>query len=229
MRYIALGLRDSLAIMAGYIPVSFSFGLTAQHAGLSAWMTMAVSMFVYAGASQFVLVGLVAAGAGVINTLVAVLLINVRHLFYGPSIARFFSGHKERFPLAVLAYGLTDEVFASASGRLAEIEPAVRRRWFFGVALGAYSSWLLGTALGLILGQQLASGPAWLNETISFVLPALFASLLLEIMHTSGLKVIIASAVITAALLPLVASHWAMLLGMIGGAAFAMLRRNYEH
>ncbi|MFM2484541.1 AzlC family ABC transporter permease [Celerinatantimonas yamalensis] len=218
MRYVAAGLRDSLAIVAGYLPVGFSFGLTAQHAGLSPWMTMAVSMFIYAGASQFVLVGLVSAGAGIFNTLLAILLINVRHLFYGPAIARFFTATKERLPLAVLAYGLTDEVFASASGRMAEIPSSVRRRWFFGVALGAYSAWLTGTGLGILLGQSLTAGPMWLNQTVSFVLPALFVSLLLELMRSVSLAVIVSAALITLVLLPFTAVHWAMLLGMAGGA-----------
>lgn len=225
MRAFIKGVIDCFAVMMGYIPVGLSFGIAAQHVGFSPWMTMAVSLFIYAGASQFVLLGMVASGSSALNTIIAIVLINLRHLFYGPAIAHFFKASFSKFPLSLLAFGLTDEVFASASSQLKKMDPSERRPWFFGMAVGAYSSWLLGTFLGVILGSWVERAPAWIGETANFVLPALFASLLLEVAHRQMLPILVVAALATIIFAIYLPSHWAMLLGMLGGASVVFIKR----
>ena len=62
-RDFALGVRDSFAIVLGYVPVAISFGLAASQAKIPAWLTVFASIMMFAGAAQFVLVALVATGA----------------------------------------------------------------------------------------------------------------------------------------------------------------------
>ncbi len=52
------GLKSSLPIVAGYLPVSFAFGVAAESAQTSTLEAVLTSLFIYAGASQFALVGL---------------------------------------------------------------------------------------------------------------------------------------------------------------------------
>lgn len=75
------GLLDSLSIGLGYVPVAISFGLAAVYADISPWVAVLVSVLVYAGASQFILVSLVASGSAALSIVGIVLLMNLRHFF----------------------------------------------------------------------------------------------------------------------------------------------------
>ena len=218
---LALGLRDSLAIAVGYFPIAVSFGIAAVQAKLSAWMAVAISLFVYAGASQFVLVALFATGASALSIITTVVLMNVRHFFYGPSLLPKLALPKKHLPMPLLAAGLTDEVFAAAMGKIDSIPAALRERWYVGMQLGAYSAWVSGTAVGALMGQQLGQQAPWLQATLGFVLPALFIALLLELMAHSRWLVIATAMLATGVLLQIAPSHWAMLGGMAAGAAFS--------
>lgn len=222
MRPIAKGLADSLSIGAGYLPIAFSFGLAAVQANLSPLTAVLISGIVFAGASQFALIALVAAGGSLLTVVSTVLLMNVRHIFYGPAVIAKLGNGRPSLPPPLLAFGLTDEVFAAAVGKLQSIAPPERERWYVGLQLGAYSAWVLGTALGAILGQQLTSHSAFLRDSLAFVLPALFLSLLLEI--GGQRRVLVAAVVATAAALPFMPAYFAMVVGMVVGAALGYRR-----
>ncbi len=215
---VGKGLTDSLSIGLGYFPIAVSFGLAAIQAGFPPWLAILVSLTVYAGAAQFVLVALAAAGAGAFGIISTVLLMNVRHLFYGPSILDKLGTALRRLPLPILAFGLTDEVYAASIGRLDRIAPEQRQGWYMGMQLGAYASWVSGTAVGALLGHQLGQQAPWLRETLDFVLPALFFALLLEILRHTRLRVTLGAMLATAALLMLLPGHIAMLGGLASGA-----------
>src|SRR5690606_37806921 len=142
-----------LSIALGYVPVAISFGLAAVYAGIAPALAVLISLVVYSGAAQFILVSLVAAGAGPISVVGIVLLMNLRHLFYGPALAAKLGRRPGRLPLALLAAGLTDEVFATAVGRLEQQPEDEREYWYAGLQLGAYAAWVGGTALGAFFGQ----------------------------------------------------------------------------
>lgn len=215
---VGKGLTDSLSIGLGYFPIAVSFGLAAIQAGFAPWLAILVSLTVYAGAAQFVLVALAAAGAGAFGIISTVLLMNVRHLFYGPSVLDKLGSTRQRLPLPVLAFGLTDEVYATSIGRLDRIAPEQRQDWYLGMQLGAYASWVSGTAVGALLGHQLGQQAPWLRETLDFVLPALFFALLLEILRHTRLRVTLGAMLATAVLLWLLPGHIAMLGGLASGA-----------
>lgn len=219
MHPLAKGMLDSLSIGIGYLPISFSFGLAALQAGLSPMTAVLISAVVFAGASQFVLVSLLAAGGSFVAVASTVLLMNIRHIFYGPTIISQLGGDRPNSPRALLAFGLTDEVFASAVGKLPRIPVRDREDWYLGLQLGAYLAWVIGTVLGTTLGLEVTNQSAFAQETLSFVLPALFFSLLLEIRAGIPNRVIYSSAIVTAILLPILPGYLSMIAGMLTGAA----------
>lgn len=216
------GLAASISIAAGYIPIAFSFGLASLEAGLSPLATILISVLVFAGASQFVMISLLASGAGVLVAVPTILLMNARHLFYGPALATKLQ--RDRAPSTLLSFGLTDEVFAASMSRLNEIEPVERSGWYIGMQTGAYLSWVLGTALGALLGGSLEQPPIWVSEALSFVLPALFFVLLLEMDIRNLARTLIFTALLTVGLIGLLPSHHALALAMLGGTLFHALR-----
>lgn len=168
------GLRASATIALGYAPIAFSFGIAAVQAGLSSALVLGISVLVYAGGSQFVLIGLLTSGAGVVTAVPTIWLLNARHLLYGPALAPQLAATRTTW-----GPGLTDEVFAYAAAQMAQQPPEARAAWLGGVQAGAYAAWVGGTALGVWLGPSAL--PPWpvLQAALQFLLPALFFALLL--------------------------------------------------
>ncbi|ATJ83680.1 AzlC family ABC transporter permease [Halomonas beimenensis] len=165
------GLREAIPLLGGYVPVAISFGLIAVQAGFSAWEAVVISTLVYAGASQFLFVGMVAGGAPLWLVVAMTLLINLRHVVYAPNLAPWVTTSRW-WPW--LMHGLTDQVFALAHHRLPQLPEAQRLGWFTGAALLAWASWIGGTALGAVAGDWLIGGWPLLGEVMPFALPALF-------------------------------------------------------
>ncbi|WP_226661564.1 AzlC family ABC transporter permease [Microbulbifer aggregans] len=170
-----LGVRESIPLLGGYIPVAISFGLIAVQSGFTAWEAVAISVLIYAGASQFLFVAMVAAGAPLWFVVVMTLLINARHVVYGPNLVPWLTTSRW-WPW--LMHGLTDQIFALAHTRLPQLPPEDRLGWFFGGSLLAWFSWIGGTALGAVAGKELTQQWPLLGEVMPFALPALFLVLL---------------------------------------------------
>jgi len=217
------GLAESLSIAAGYLPIAFSFGLVSLRLGLPEWQPLAMSVLVYAGASQFVMASLLASGASAVMVAGVVILMNLRHVFYGPSLLSRLALPPSSLPRALLAFGLTDEVFALASSRAARLSTPHSDYWLLGLQLGAYLSWVGGTALGVGLGASLGVLPGALEHGFQFVLPALFLALVLELRTAAPrlLLPLVVLATLGAALL--VPGHVALLVAMATGAGVALL------
>lgn len=212
------GLRDSLPVAAGYIPIGFSFGLAALQAHLLPMQSSLISLLIYAGASQFIFVSLLSAGSSVITLITTVLLMNVRHLFYGPAIYDKIGLQQRVLPIPFLAFGLTDEVFATVISKYQTIAQPARIYWYLGLQLGAYLGWQVGTLAGTFLGDALLNRYPALQQTLGFILPALFFTLLLEIRHHVSWRVAVITTLATTALVWTVPIHMALLGGMLAGA-----------
>lgn len=221
-RWFGRGLLSSLSVAAGYLPIAFSFGLAALQAGLSPYITILTSVVVYAGASQFVLITLMASGAGWVTAVPTVLLMNARHLFYGPALLNRLPHHCRSMPPPLLAYGLTDEVFATALGKLDSIPQTSREAWYVGLQAGAYASWVGGTILGVTLSSSFQNPPVFVEAGLSFILPGLFFALLLESGIRHAARTIGITAIATLILIAMLPSYHALALGMLTGATFNM-------
>lgn len=173
MKKIAAGLIAPIPIAGGYVPVAITFGLIARSAELSTLDALAASLIVFAGAAQFLAVGMYAAALPAVQIILAGFLLNLRHLLMSSVIARHLKGSTTA-TRSVLAFGVTDEVFGVASWRSAEggaIEPG----FLAGLELGAYLAWSTGTLAGALLGDVIPPG---LRTAMGLALYALFASLL---------------------------------------------------
>ncbi|WXL24225.1 AzlC family ABC transporter permease [Ectopseudomonas mendocina] len=217
IRAFGSGLTDSLSVAAGYLPIAFSFGVAAIQAGLPAAIAILASVIVYAGASQFLLISLLASGAGIWTALPTVMLMNARHVLYGPALIPGLSAPPQlRSPLQ--AFGLTDEVFATAMSKLPSINEADREHWLLGLQIGAYASWVGGTIVGVLLVAEVGNWPVSVREGLSFVLPALFFALLLETGVRRWMLPILAAALTAAVLGLFIANYNALVVAILVGA-----------
>lgn len=203
------GLRMSLPIMTGYVPVAIAYAATALASGLSPAQTMAMSLFVYTGAGQMAAAAMVAQGLSILSITVAVFVMNLRHIIMSTVIMERFA----RIPLwqrLLLSLGITDEVFAlETADRKTRRSPAC----FAGIALGAWLSWNVGTLLGCLLTSML---PAPLTTALSLSLYAMFISLLVPQVK-AHVRLVIPVAV-SAVLSTLIGSSMGIIIGSLAGA-----------
>lgn len=218
------GLSASLPIVLGYFPIAFSFGVAATRADFTGIEAFALSLIIYAGASQFLALALLSSGAPVLVAAFTLIAMNLRHVLYGPSLMREAGEEASTRHAWAWAWGLTDEVFGQALGALARGQ-RFSERYMFGLGLGAYAAWVLGTVAGAYAGGGALEGWPALNAGLGFMLPALFLALLLSILNRRQLPVIaVAGAVTVVATLTLSATS-GILLGMLAGAVAGVLRR----
>ncbi|PRY66605.1 4-azaleucine resistance transporter AzlC [Vreelandella songnenensis] len=168
------GVREAIPLLGGYVPVALSFGLVATQAGFTTWEAVAISALIYAGASQFLFVGMIAAGAPLWLVVTMTLLINIRHVVYGPNLAALLP-RSRHWPW--LMHGLTDQVFALALTRLPQLPEVKRFGWFLGASLFAWGAWIIGTAVGATAGEAVTARWPLLGEVMPFALPALFLTM----------------------------------------------------
>jgi 4-azaleucine resistance transporter AzlC len=163
------GFFDGLPIFFGYFPAAVAFGLGARFAGFTLFEGTLMSLIVFAGASQFLAVSLVAASAGLVEIAAAVFLLNLRHFLMSASLAL-----RARIPLVLrfpVAFGVTDETFSLLSfSRRALTAP-----YILTVEATAYLGWVSGTVTGLLAGGVV---PEKLELSLGIVLYALFMALL---------------------------------------------------
>lgn len=219
-----VGLAASLPIVMGYLPIAFSFGVAATQAGFTGVEAFALSLIIYAGASQFLALALLTSGAPVLVSAFTLIAMNLRHVLYGPALMRKAGKDAGTRHAWAWAFGLTDEVFGQALGALSRGQK-FSEPYMFGLGIGAYLSWLAGTALGALAGGgALESWPAT-SAGLGFMLPALFLALLLSILSHRQLPVIAIAGAVTVAGTVAISGTSGILLGMLAGAVTGVLRR----
>ena len=148
-------------MIVGAIPFGILFGALTVSAGLSLMAAMGMSLFVFAGSSQFVAATLLSQGASVAVIVVTTLIVNLRHALYSASLAPYV-GHLPQRWLLPIGFFLTDETFAVVIKRFTRGEPAEHKRWYYlGSALAMYLNWQICTLIGIYAGSNLHGLSEW--------------------------------------------------------------------
>jgi 4-azaleucine resistance transporter AzlC len=169
--------KASVPVLLGYVTIGIAFGLLFVKSGQPWWLAAVMSLFVYAGAAQFMAVGLLAAGTGIAEIAVLTFVINARHMVYGLSLLDRFAPCR-RFK-AYLVFALTDETY----GILTTVKPPelVDPELFYAAVSGLDQSyWVIGSTVGALVGSLIPFDA----KGIDFALTALFIVLLLEQMRS---------------------------------------------
>ncbi|GAB6390712.1 MAG: AzlC family ABC transporter permease [Treponematales bacterium] len=170
---LAQTVKTTMPVFFGYLAIGVPFGLMVVKAGYPFFLAPLMSVFIYAGAGQYLAVSLFAAGASLPSIVLAMLLLNIRHIVYGLSLIEPFRDSGRWKPYLIFA--LTDETYAILT---ASTPPAgMKRGDFYGlVSLLNQCYWVLGSVLGAAAGNLLPFSFAG----VDFALTALFAVLLIE-------------------------------------------------
>jgi 4-azaleucine resistance transporter AzlC len=184
------GLKAGLPIAIGYLPIAVAFGLLARSAGLSPFITVLMSLLVFAGASQFIAVNLIALGTQAWEIVLTTLVINLRHFLMSASLSQRLAVSLAKPWRSLLAFGITDETFTVAS---LQSQSILRGPFILGLNFIAYASWVLGSALGVLLAGGL---PASLQASMGIALYAMFIGLLVPSLRKGWPVVIVVVAAV---------------------------------
>lgn len=179
------GLKAGLSIAIGYFPVALTFGLLAKTAGLSIIEATAMSLFVYAGASQYIALSLITAAVNPMLIVINTFIVNIRHFLMTAALSEKMAPEK-RWIKAVYAFGITDETFSMLA---TSNDRKITTRFAFGVTLISYGSWVIFTAVGHVVGANL---PLFLQAAMSIALYAMFIGLLVPSMKGNRKVVMLA-------------------------------------
>ena len=170
---ILSGMRHGFPIFLGYIPLGFAYGVLAVQNGIPAVYAVLFSLLVYAGAGQFISVGLWGMGASVFSIVLTTLVVNLRHVLMSAAVAPWFAPFT-RTQQFIIGWGLTDEVFATHSMAMSKGEEA-RLPSVYAVNFTAHGGWILGTFIGAVAGDFLPDPKLF---GLDYALPAMFLALL---------------------------------------------------
>ena len=169
--HFSAGFRDALPLLLGILPFALVAGVAAAETGLSLLQAVGMSVFVFAGASQLAALELLGDNASLAVVVLTAAVINLRMLMYSASIAPRFRAATARVR-AVLAYFLTDQVFALTVARY-DADDSGQRWYYLGVSLALWGVWQVGTVIGVVVGAGVPE--SW---GLEFAVPLVFLALL---------------------------------------------------
>ncbi len=171
-----VALRECTPVVIGVVPFGITCGIMGLTANMSGLETILMSVLVFAGASQFIGITMLGAGMGWGIIILTTLLVNLRHLILGSSMATYMI--RLPFPLqAFLAFFLTDEAYAMTISRIHKANYSVLYQLTVSTVL--YLVWVLATVVGVVLGSYISDPLTW---GLDFAMPATFLVLLIPLL-----------------------------------------------
>ena len=170
---IRSALKASLPILFGFVPLGIAFGLLFQELGYAWYFSSLMGIVIYAGAAQFMAIGLLGAGVGIIEIAISTFFLNSRHIFYGLAFLKSFGNWNLR--KLYLIFGMTDETYALMT-TINVPENFTKDRYYFYITLFAQMYWVLGCTIGALTAGVLSFN----TEGMEFAATALFVVLLIE-------------------------------------------------
>lgn len=212
--------RDIALVLFADTVVGASFGAITVSSGLPLWLPMLLSVLVFAGAAQFIFVGLVASGGNPVAAVLAGLLVNARHLPFGFTLADVVGKGWRRL---VGAHLMIDESVAFA---LAQPPGEQRKRAYWISGAGLFVCWNAGVLAGALAGTAISDTNA-LGLDAAF--PAVLLALVLPSLKDKASRNAAAVGVVIAlATTPFLPAGLPVLLALAGVAVAGVGRRNPE-
>ena len=167
------GMTDGIPIALGYMAVSFTFGIMAKNAGLTAFQAVLLSLTNLTSAGQFAGLGIITASASYMEMAFTQLVINLRYCLMSCALSQKLEQGTPFFHRFFIAYGNTDEIFGVCSCKEGKLDPFYN----YGVISVASPGWAFGTFLGVLSGSILpgrvlsALGVALYGMFIAVIVP----------------------------------------------------------
>ena len=147
------GLETGIPIGLGYLAVAFTLGIQAKRIGITALQSGIMSFGLHASAGHYILISLFGAGTGILVMVLMEMVANARYLLMSCSLSQKIPEDTPLWKRLIMGYFITDEIFGAAIAVKGKLNPY----YIFGMATVASPGWVIGTVLGVILGNALPS------------------------------------------------------------------------
>ena len=168
------GVIDVSPLMIPVVPFGLIFGVLAIDVGFTPLETMGMSLIIFGGASQIVLLQLFSGGASSLVIISSVGAVNSRHLLYGAVVSEHLSDLKLIWKI-IISYFLIDQAFARSNEYFKKNKDENKYFHLIGGGATCWIIWQSTTFLGIILGAAI---PEKLG--LSFAIPLTFLALLIN-------------------------------------------------
>ncbi len=168
------GVIDVSPLMIPVVPFGLIFGVLAIDVGFTPMETMGMSLIIFGGASQIVLLQLFSGGASSLVIISSVGAVNSRHLLYGAVVSEHLSDLKLIWKI-IISYFLIDQAFARSNEYFKKNKDENKYFHLIGGGATCWIIWQSTTFLGIILGAAI---PEKLG--LSFAIPLTFLALLIN-------------------------------------------------
>jgi len=175
------GFRAGLPFLLVILPFGIVFGVVATEAGLNLSQTMGFSIFVIAGAAQFVAIQLMVENAPVLIVLATSLAVNLRIAMYSASLAPHL-GPVPWWKRAVVAYFMVDQAYAASILKYEDspqMTPRQKLAYYMGVITPVCPMWYVATYGGAVLGDVIPQ-----SLPIDFAVPITFLALIVPMLRS---------------------------------------------
>lgn len=166
------GFLLGMPIGIGYLCVSFAFGMMVNNAALPTWMAFFISATNLTSAGQFAGLNLIIAQASYAEIAFTTLIINLRYALMSLSLSQKVEEHMGTLKRMVMAFGVTDEIFAVSMIR----QTPVTLSYFMGILTPSFVGWTLGSILGAAFSSIL---PTMFANAMNIALYGMFVAIVL--------------------------------------------------
>lgn len=175
---IKYALKKSLPVLFGYLFLGSAFGIMLYDAGYNWIWAVLISVVVFAGSGQFLLVSLLSSAASIPTVAMMTLFINSRHMFYGLSLIDKFKAGGWRYPFMI--FTLTDETYSVniSIHSVPENVDEPRARFLIGELDHFY--WIAGSVIGSLLGQNLPVDFTGIDFSMTALFTVIFVDLIVD-------------------------------------------------
>lgn len=145
------GLKGGIPISLGYFAVSFTLGIQAKNVGITAFQAAVTSFGLHASAGEYIAFTLIGANANILVMVLMEMIANARYLLMSCSLSQKIPADTPMWKRLVMGYFITDEIFGASISVSGKLDPY----YMFGLIAVASPGWVVGTALGVIMGNAL--------------------------------------------------------------------------
>ena len=175
LKTLTKGITDVSPLMIPVVPFGIIYGVIGMELGFSAYMTLGMSIIIFGGASQIVLLQLFSGGASSLVILSSIGAVNARHVLYGAVLSEHLSELK-LFWKIILSYVMTDQAFAVSNNYFKKNDKDSNQHYhLLGSGFTCWTIWQISTILGIVLGSVVPE-ELGLSFTISLTFLALLIS-----------------------------------------------------
>ena len=151
LSWFTKGMKNGIPISLGYLAVAFTLGIQARKVGINAFQAAVASFGLHASAGEYIAFTLFGANASLFVMVMMEMVANARYLLMSCALSQKIPADTPVWKRLVMGYFITDEIFGVSIAVSGKLNPY----YTFGIIAVASPGWVVGTALGVLLGNAL--------------------------------------------------------------------------